>query len=332
MTDAKGRARLLAAAALVAVATAACGGAGSIVDPKGSEASRVAGVWWLMFGLAAGVYVVVAGFIIYAATRGRRQRGRESQLRDNLLIWIGGIVAPLAILLVLAVVTVDTTSALRNPSANELKVTVAGKLWWWAVHYQDAGFTTANELHIPTGRPIDITLRSDNVVHSFWVPQLAGKEDVIPGQPNHLRFTADEPGRYAGRCAEYCGLQHAHMGFEVVVQTPGEFGRWLAQHSTVAREPASEEAATGQVAFQRLACAGCHTIAGTPADGTVGPDLTDVGERRLLGAGTVENTPDNMRKWIRDAPSFKSGIVMPSFRSLSDHDLSALTAYLESLK
>jgi cytochrome c oxidase subunit II len=326
------RARLVGSVALVAVGAGACGGETSIVDPKGSEASRIAGVWWLMFGLAAGVYVVVAGCIIYAATRGRRRHGEESRLDHNRLIWIGGIAAPFAILAVLAVVTVDTTSALRNPSRDALHVEVGGELWWWSVRYPATNFETANEIHIPVGQPIDLTLRSDNVIHSFWVPELAGKEDVIPGQVNHLRFTADHPGRYAGRCAEFCGLEHAHMGIEVVVQTPGQFGRWMARHSTVAREPASEEAATGAVVFQRLACAGCHTIAGTPATGKVGPALTDVGARQLLGAGTVENTPENMRKWIRDAPGLKPGIVMPAFGSLSDTDLSALTAYLESLK
>ncbi len=326
------RLRLVAAAATIAIGTAACGGATSIVDPKGSEASRIAGVWWLMFGLAAGVYVVVAGFIVYAATRGRRTGGRASRLDDNWLIWIGGILAPLVILAVLAVVTVNTTSALRNPSRDALHIEVGGQLWWWSVRYPETNFETANEIHIPTGQPIDLILRSDNVIHSFWVPELAGKEDVVPGQTNHLRFTADHPGRYTGRCAEFCGLQHGHMGIEVVVQTPGEFGRWMAQHSTVAREPASEAAATGQVVFQRLACAGCHTIAGTTATGKVGPDLTDVGGRRLLGAGIVENTPENMRKWIRDAPDLKPGVVMPAFGNLSDGDLSALTAYLESLK
>jgi cytochrome c oxidase subunit 2 len=325
------RLRLFAAAAFVAATAAACGGARSIVDPKGSEASRIAGVWWLMFGLAAGVYVVVAGFILYAATRGRRA-GTHTRLNDNWLIWIGGIVAPFVILVVLAVVTVNTTSALRNPSHDELRIDVVGKLWWWAVRYPTATFDTANEIHIPVGQPIDIRLTSDNVIHSFWVPELAGKEDLIPGQTNHLRFTADHTGRFAGECAEFCGLQHAHMGFEVVVQTPGDFGRWLAQHTPTARDPASEEAATGAVVFQRLACSGCHTIAGTAATGKVGPDLTDVGERRLLGAATITNTPKNMSQWIRDAPSIKSGIGMPSFRSLSDADLSALTTYLESLK
>src|SRR5207249_1675576 len=173
--------------------------------------------WWLMFGLAAGVYVVVAGFILYASTRGRRAGAGSSRLHDNWFIWLGGVVVPFLILVVLAIVTVQTTSALRNPSRDALHVEVVGELWWWSVRYPATDVATANEIHLPAGQPVEITLKSDNVVHSFWVPELAGKEDLIPGQTNHLEFTADHVGRYTGRCAEYCGLQHAHMGFDVVV-------------------------------------------------------------------------------------------------------------------
>jgi cytochrome c oxidase subunit 2 len=329
--SARHRRRLVALAIAVGIATASCGGAHSIVNPKGSEADRVAGVWWLMFGLAAAVYVVVAGCILYAATRGRRRRG-PSRLHDNWFIWIGGVIVPFLILVVLAVVTVDATSALRTSSPGEVRIDVVGKLWWWEVRYPGHGVVTANEIHIPRGTPINVRLTSDNVIHSFWVPQLAGKMDTIPGQPNNLEFTADKVGRYAGRCAEFCGLQHAHMGFEVIVETPADYGRWLARRERVPLEPASEEAASGQLVFQREACAGCHTIGGTDAQGTVGPDLTDVGSRRLLGAGAIENTPQNMRAWIRDAGAIKPGVQMPSFQSLPDRDVAALAAYLESLK
>jgi cytochrome c oxidase subunit 2 len=326
------RARLVILALAVGVGVAGCGSAGSIVSPKGSEADRIAGAWWLMFGLACAVYVIVAGLIVYAATRGRRTRSTESRLQPNTFIWVGGVAVPLVILLVLAVVTVHTTAALRKPAADALQIDVAGNDWWWAVHYQAADVTTANEVHIPAGQPIDIRLTSDNVIHSFWVPQLAGKEDVIPGQTNHLRFTADQPGTFRGRCAEFCGLQHAHMDVLVIVQTPGDFGRWLARRQSFVQEPTNEEEARGAVVFQREACAGCHTISGTAAHGTVGPDLSDLGERSTLGAGVLDNTLDNLQSWIDDAPSFKPGIVMPSFRSLAPDDIRALAVYLESLK
>jgi cytochrome c oxidase subunit 2 len=329
--SARHRRRLGALAVAVGIATAGCGGGRSLVDAKGSEADRVAGVWWLMFGLATAVYVVVAGCIVYAATRGRRRRA-PSRLHDNWFIWIGGVIVPFFILAVLAVVTVDATSALRTSSPGELRIDVVGKLWWWEVRYPGRGVVTANEIHLPRGTPVNLHLTSDNVIHSFWVPELAGKMDTIPGQPNNLQFTAEKVGRFPGRCAEFCGLQHAHMGVDVIVETPSDFGRWLARRQRVPLEPASEEAATGQLVFQREACAGCHTIRGTSAQGTLGPDLTDVGSRRLLGAGVIENTAENMQDWIRDSQAFKPGIEMPSFQSLSDRDVAALAAYLESLK
>jgi cytochrome c oxidase subunit 2 len=328
----RARARLIALAVVVGVIAAGCGGGHSFLDAKASEADRIASVWWLMFGLAAAVYVVVAGFIVYAATRGRRRTTSPSRLDEHRFIWIGGVLAPMVILAVLAVVTVDTTSALRTASAREMRIDVVGKLWWWEVRYPGTGVVTANEIHIPRGTPIDLHLTSDNVIHSFWVPQLAGKMDTIPGQPNDLRFTADDVGRFRGQCAEFCGLQHARMGMEVVVDGPADFGRWLARRQRTPSEPVSEEAAAGQLVFQREACAGCHTIRGTSAHGDVGPDLTDVGSRARIGADTLLNTPPNMRAWIRDAQSFKSGISMPSFHNLSESDVAALATYLESLK
>jgi cytochrome c oxidase subunit 2 len=324
--------RLRTVGAAVAVGALASGCGQGILGRKGSESDKVANVWWLMFGLAAAVYLVVAGCILFAAMRGRRRRSREPRLHETAFIWIGGVIVPAVILAVLAVVTVRTTSALRDASPGELRVDVAGKLWWWEVRYPGTGVASANEIHLPQGRPVRIHLTSDNVIHSFWVPELAGKMDTIPGQPNDLRFTAEKVGRYQGVCAEYCGLQHAHMAVDVIVQTPAEFGRWLAQQRQPPLEPASEEAATGQVIFQREACAGCHTIRGTTATGKVGPDLTDLGARRTLGAGAALNTRPNLEHWIRDPEDVKPGVLMPSFGSLSDHDVAALAAYLESLE
>jgi cytochrome c oxidase subunit 2 len=324
------RARIVAAALAVALLAAGCGQ--GILGRKGSESDKVANVWWLMFTLAVVVYVVVAGCILFAAVRGRVRQHKETRLHETAFIWIGGVIVPAIILAVLAVVTVRTTAALRDTSPRELRVDVVGKLWWWEVRYPGTSIATANEIHLPQGRPIDIHLTSDNVIHSFWVPELAGKMDTIPGQPNDLRFTADQVGRFQGRCAEYCGLQHAHMAFDVIVQTPGDFGRWMAQQEQPSLEPASEQAATGQVVFQREACAGCHTIRGTTANGKVGPDLTNFGARKVLGAGAALNTTGNVEHWIRNPEDVKPGVLMPSFGSLSDHDVAALAAYLESLK
>lgn len=303
-----------------------------MLDTKGHEASRIAGVWWLMFGLAAAVYAVVAGFVLRAVVRGRRREpDRPSALTDNHWIAIGGVVAPVLILVVVAVATVDTTAALRKPERGALVIDVHGKDWWWAVRYPGTGIVTANEIHIPIRRPIEIRLTSDNVIHSFWVPQIGGKVDVIPGQPNVFRFRVDTAGSYRGQCAEFCGIQHANMAFRLIADTPGLYERWVAAHRHPPSEPASELAALGQVAFQRLPCAGCHTVRGTQAHGHVGPDLTDLGARRTLGAGAIENTPAHLARWIRDAPSIKPGIAMPPL-DISDTDARALVAYLESLR
>ncbi len=326
----------LRTAALAAATTALLAGCSgdklSSVNPKGSEASKIAGAWWLIFALAVGVYAIVGGFIIVASLRGRRtDHGRPSRISDGAFLWLGGLIVPALILMVVAAVTVETTAAVRKPSRDALRVEVVGKDWWWAVRYPDSGVTTANEIRLPVGRPVEIRLTSDNVIHSFWVPNLAGKMDVIPGQPNTLRFTVDEPGVYRGQCAEFCGLQHANMAFYVIAQTPGMFDRWLTRHSQPPSEPAGELEAKGAAVFQRLACAGCHTVDGTQAQGTRGPNLTNLGERRTLGAGTVENTPENLARWIPDASSLKPGVLMPAI-PISHSDLEAVVAYLESLE
>ena len=335
------RAVRIATFAVATVVLAACGNSSSpnMLDPKGSEAKHIAGVWWLMFGLAAGVYLIVGGLIVHAILRGRRRAraedasvdGPDSPRFDDRMIAYGGVVVPLVILFVIAVVTVRTTNALRRPATNPLRIDVVGKRWWWDVTYPATHFTTANAIHLPAGRPIEIRLTSDNVIHSFWVPQLAGKVDTIPGQTNLLRFTAPTPGTYEGECAEFCGIQHTHMGFVVVVQSEGDFGRWLAGHEKPALEPASELADEGQVAFDTLPCAGCHTIAGTPAQGTRGPALTDIGARPTLGAGAAANDPAHLKQWIRDAPSLKPGVLMPPV-AMTDAQARAIVAYLESLR
>ncbi len=201
----------------VALGLAACGdGSPSMFDSQGPESRSIRGVSVLMFVLAGAVYVIVSGFIVVAIVRGRRRAdGAElaKEPKDDTFIWWGGIVAPVVILAVLAVVTIRTTQDLRAAEDGELRIEVTAKRWWWDVRYPDTGVATASEIHIPVGRPVDIVLTSDNVIHSFWVPQLAGKVDTIPGQVNHLRLRADEAGTYRGMCAEYCGIQHANMSY-----------------------------------------------------------------------------------------------------------------------
>ena len=253
-------------------------------------------------------------------------------MRDDTFIWFGGIIVPVVILAVLAVVTVTTTKALRSPHRGELRIEVVGKRWWWDVNYPDARVLTANEIHIPTGRPVDLVLTSDNVIHSFWVPQLAGKVDMIPGQTNHLRLQASTPGTYRGQCAEYCGLQHAKMSLLVIADPPADFDRWLTRRSSGAGlTPTSEQAAQGELVFMRETCAGCHTVRGTQAAGKLGPDLSDFGSRRWIGSISEPNTPGALQAWIANPQTVKPGNLMPP-SSLSSEELRQVTAYLEGLK
>ncbi|HZP30797.1 MAG TPA: cytochrome c oxidase subunit II [Acidimicrobiia bacterium] len=313
------------------LALAACGGASpSTLHAEGSESREVARLWWLMFGLAVAVYVVVASLIVWAIVRGRR-RTRRATFNDDKFIWIGGVIAPAIILLVLGVFTMTTSNAIREPSSRALVVKVVGRQWWWDVSYPGRNVRTANEIHVPVHTKIHFELTSTDVIHSFWVPEIAGKEDVIPGQPNHLYVTVEKTGTYRGLCAEYCGLQHAHMGFEIVAESPGDFERWVQTNAQPAQEPVSDLAERGQLVFRRSDCAGCHTIRGTTAAGTSGPDLTHVASRSTIGAETVENTPANLRKWVENPDQLKPGVEMPP-SVLSHDDFESVVAYLETRK
>jgi cytochrome c oxidase subunit 2 len=299
----------------------------------GSESSQLSNVWWIMFGLAIVVYLVVGGLIILASVRGRhRDDPIDGPNRlDDYFIWIGGLIVPALILLFIAFLTVHTGAALRTPQKNELNITVVGEQWWWRVSYPGTNVETANEIHVPVGQPLAIAVLSDNVIHSFWVPQLAGKEDMIPGQRNVLRFTVRKAGTYRGQCAEFCGVQHAKMAFTVIAQSPGEYQIWLQHEEQIAAVPQSELAARGELALTTAACAGCHTVRNTDAKGTRGPDLSDMGSRATIGAGTLENTPGNLRAWIKSPGHFKPGVLMPP-ATISSDDVQAIAAYLEELK
>jgi cytochrome c oxidase subunit 2 len=304
----------------------------SLLSPRGSEAHQLATVWWIMFAIAIGVYLIVGGFIVTASLRGRHREPIEGPSKhDDYFIWIGGVIVPTIILLFIAFLTVHTGAALRAPAKNALVIHIIGHQWWWQVDYPGTGVTTANEIHVPVGQPLEFDLDSVDVVHSFWVPQLAGKEDVIPGQHNVLRFTVREAGTYLGACAEFCGLQHANMRFRVIALSPGDYAIWMAHVQHLTTVPNSDQAAAGQLAFTSNACAGCHTVRDTPAVGTVGPDLTDIGAHARLGAETIDNTPANMRAWITDPGHFKPGVKMPP-ATISGDQVAAIVAYLEGLK
>lgn len=305
----------------------------NMLNPVATEAHRLADVGWLLFAMAGAVAILV--FTLIAVGLFRRgdaadaDGGPGSPERDHRFIIAGGLILPVVLLSVVAVATITTVIALRQEKPHELAIEVRGEQWFWRVHYSGTDVDSANLIHLAVGRPVVITLKSDNVIHSFWVPNMAGKLDVIPGQTDVLRFTPTKVGRFRGECAEFCGLQHANMAFDVVVMKGPDFDRWLADHQKEPATPATDKIRAGRQVFGSTSCSGCHTVKGV-SDGTQGPDLTDFASRRTLGAGVATNTPAHLSQWVRDAPSLKPGVNMPPIE-LTDRQVSDLVAYLESL-
>ncbi len=335
----------MTAGALLLAATTAPGGAGQpdLLDPKGPASHGIAVVWWILFGLALFVFVAVVGLAVVGVVRGRDARpadeggtedlslrnvARPLGTSDDRFIATGGVAIPLVILLATGVVTIVATRQIWGSPHADVHLRVEAVQWYWAVHEPD-GITTANEIVVPVGQSVEIALTSRDVIHSFWVPQLAAKVDVIPGQTNVVRFTASVAGTFRGMCAEFCGIQHANMNFFVEAKTPAAYRAWLAQHRRPPAQPTTALTRAGRADFEADSCAGCHTVAGTTARGTAGPDLTDLGSRSTLGAGVVTNDPANLAAWIRDPGAVKPGVHMPP-SELPAGQVDAIVAYLEA--
>lgn len=317
--------------ATVVLAPTACASRTSVLDPAGPAAERIAGLSWFMFVLSGAITLLVLGILLYGLFRRRGPDAgeRAPRVREPTLIVAGGVAMPVVVLLLLSGLTLAAMAAQDEDGA--LKVEAVGKQFWWEFRLPDEGVVTANELTIPVGRPVQLTLHSTDVIHSFWVPRLAGKIDMVPGRTNHLTIQADEPGVYRGQCAEYCGIQHAQMAFFIEAVPPEAFEAWAHREAAPAAEPIGELAATGRDVFVDQPCASCHTIRGTLARGDVGPDLTHFASRRSIGAGAVENTRGHLAGWIVDSQSLKPGNRMPPV-VLAPEELQALLAYLESLE
>ena len=280
------------------------------------------------------VFVVVLGFLGAAIERSRRKDltvEREVPWGNRFVV-LAGIVIPCLILAAVFLISLRDMAALSAPPQEPtVTIEVTARDWWWEVRYPETGAAVANEIHIPAGESVQLRLLGDDVIHSFWVPRLQAKTDHIPGQVNTLWLEADEPGRYRGQCAEFCGLQHANMIFWVEADPPEEFDRWLDENSQDATEPADPDAARGKQVFITSACAGCHTIRGTEAEGDLGPDLTHLADRDTIAAGVLDNTRDNLRRFITDPQGFKPGNTMPPVE-LTDDELEALLDYLGQLE
>jgi cytochrome c oxidase subunit 2 len=309
------------------------------LDPQGPIAKKADTLWDITFGTAVVIFFIVEGLLVVALFMFRQKGakpGNPVQIHHNTKLEIGWTMVPVIILAVLAVPSVAAIFEFaEEPTGDALEVEVIARQWWWEYNYLEAGVVAANEMYIPVGRPVAITLKSEDVIHSFWVPKLGGKQDVVPGHVNHMVIEASAPGEYFGQCAEYCGLSHANMRLRVFAVPPDEFDFWLQSQKAEAETASGDLAQAGQKLFLEGQCAGCHVVGGTTAQARVGPNLTHFASRTTFAGAMFENNTRNLRAWVRDAPGVKPGSKMPSGikeMGLSEADIDALVAYLETLK
>jgi cytochrome c oxidase subunit 2 len=312
----------------------------AVLDPQGPEAGTVAWLVWSFTALCAVIFLLVIVALLVALARRHMDRPEPAEADPRLERRVGAIVASLAILtgVIVAGLTVISFAAqqrvfgLADPA---VEIQVIGHQWWWEIKYDDPDpsrtIVTANELHVPVGKLVRLRLGSTDVIHSFWVPSLMGKADLVPGRDNELKFTASKPGVYIGQCAEFCGLQHAHMGIRVFVDTAADYAAWKMHQSSSALQPSTRSQSMGKVAFMANPCASCHAIRGTDAGGTLGPDLTHLASRTTIAAGTAELNRGTLAAWISDPQGVKPGANMPTMQ-LSPDDLNSLLDYLTGLK
>jgi cytochrome c oxidase subunit 2 len=311
----------------------------STLNPASPQARLIDRLWNAMYLSAIVVFILVVAVLLWAAFRQRGapgpvdDTGQGRPIRTAVLLATGVTVVTLFVFLVLDISVGRAIT--RNPGKQALQIQVTGHQWWWEIQYRDSlpndWVTTANEIHIPVGRPVVFELRSTDVIHSFWPPNLSPKRDQIPGNENSVWFQADSVGVFRGLCAEFCGHQHAKMGFLVFAESPSNFARWLARERDTAATPTDSLAQRGREVFLSSSCVMCHAIAGTPAGSRIGPDLTHLAGRQTLAAGTLPNTRSNLTGWIVDPQAIKPGAKMPP-NQFNGPDLLALVAYLESLK
>ena len=304
---------------------------GNIFKPLATPAEAVYHLSILTLAICGVIFAVVAGLIAYAIIRFRDRGGNEgaepAQVYGSNQIEIAWTVIPILIVFVLVMSTARVTSAIQDHRAppDALRVTVIGHQWWWEFRYPELNVVTANELHVPVSKVTLLRLESADVAHSFWVPQLSGKTDLIPNRINNMWIDPREPGIYLGNCAEYCGTQHANMLLRVVAESPEDFAKWIAQQKLRAANSAQAEI------FLSLSCINCHTVSGTAAAGKFGPDLTHLMSRKTLASGAIPNDPEHLRKWIKDPQEIKPGNMMPDMQ-LSEKELDQVVAYLSSLQ
>jgi cytochrome c oxidase subunit 2 len=320
---------------LGSVCLSGCTGSQSALDAAGASASALKQLIVVIVVVCAVVWLLVMLVLAWSLLRSRDGRGAAGNDRKARKVVVVGVAATVFIIAALTIASFYTTRQIGPSSKAALTVTVRGQQWWWQFIYAgnglDGEFQTANELHIPVGQDVKLRLESADVIHSFWVPSLAGKLDLIPGRINELTLHAERAGIYRGQCAEYCGLQHSHMAVLVIVDDEASYQSWLQGQQRERLPPADAQAAAGEAVFMSKPCAVCHTIRGTSAAGTTGPDLTHVGSRQTIAAGLLPNTRGSLAAWIADPQTPKPGNNMPLV-PLSAEELKQVSAYLESLK
>jgi cytochrome c oxidase subunit 2 len=316
----------------------------SVLDAMGPQAAHIVGLWHIFVVTCAVVFGLILAALLVVLWR--TPRGIELEPADTTMVnvpeprprrSVASAVAVSTVLLVMLVVaSVFTDRALAALSLKDaVNLEVTAHQWWWTARYVNGPpsdtFETANEIHVPVGRPVVVKLNSDDVIHSLWLPNLAGKRDLIPGRTSLVQFRADKPGIYRGQCAEFCGYQHALMGLLVIADPPEQYDAWLQAQRKPATPPTDTQALRGKAVFESGACAMCHTVQGTLAQGKHAPDLTHLGSRQTLAAGTLRNTPQDLASWISDPQKHKPGTNMPA-TPLSPQDLQAVVAYLRTLQ
>jgi cytochrome c oxidase subunit 2 len=319
----------------------------SALNPAATESAHIYHLWRIFFWVMLAIFALVAILLFIAILRNLSRVSDDSQLNiipepqqagESRATNVVSTLVVIAVLMLFALLVADFVTgnavyATADPNALSIKVT--GHQWWWQVEYQDPQpsqiMTTANEIHVPVGKPVKVELQSSDVIHSFWVPNMNGKKDLVPGHPTTTWFTANRAGEFRGQCAEYCGEQHAHMRLVLVAQSPDAFSKWLETQKKSAPEPRTESQRHGREVFLSSQCVMCHTIQGTNARATLGPDLTHIGSRSMIGAGELPNSRGYLAGWILNASALKPGARMPP-NQLSPDDLNALLDYLESLK
>ena len=306
----------------------------TIMEPATASARRSLYLLTFVFWAAVVVFVLVEGVLIYVLIRYRRRRGDglPPQTHGHTRLEIAWSIAPAILVAVIAVLTVPRIFAdAQQAEADTLKVRAIGHQWWFEFVYPELGVVTANELHLPVARSVEIQLESDDVLHSFWVPKLRGKLDMVPGRVNKFVITPESTGTFLGQCAEFCGIAHALMKFTVVVESEADFDAWVGNERSARAPPASDQARAGEALLASAGCVACHTIRGTDATGVIGPELTHVGSRDQIAAGNLPNTREGLSTWLSGPQDVKPGNLMV-IPELSDDEIDDLVTYLLGLK